>query len=168
MLQNITNKIKDFISKSCYFRDFILVLPLGDTFLYLTLLLGNSEKIIGAIGEEIAATLLEKERLRILDRNWRCGRGEIDIIAYKNKCVVFCEVKTRKEFEPNFYPALTAINENKQQQIKKLGVIYVTKRLRYSQHIRAKSYRFDVITVTYKGGTLFGSARARHYPNAFS
>lgn len=54
----------------------------------------NTEK--GRKGEEIAAEHLEQKGFRIAERNWRAGRGEIDLIGWwKEKCLVFVEVKTR-------------------------------------------------------------------------
>ena len=50
----------------------------------------------GRKGEEIAAEHLEQKGYRIAAKNWRAGRGEIDLIAWwKEKCLVFVEVKTR-------------------------------------------------------------------------
>ena len=52
------------------------------------------------LGEEIAAKFLVKKGYEIIDRNFRKGYGEIDIVAVKNKILVFVEVKTRKS---NFF-----------------------------------------------------------------
>ncbi|NMC62180.1 MAG: YraN family protein [SAR324 cluster bacterium] len=111
---NIPQKIKilitAFIKNTFLPCDFILVLPLKDIFIYVTPFFKSEDRAIGLIGEQIAVQLLENKKIRLIDRNWHGGGGEIDIVAYQNKCVVFCEVKTRKEFKPNFYPALAAIN----------------------------------------------------------
>lgn len=53
-------------------------------------------KELGAEGEALAAAYLEKEDYTIIERNWYCGRGEIDIIAKVHDVWVFCEVKTRR------------------------------------------------------------------------
>jgi len=55
----------------------------------------NRNKLIGQKGENLATDYLLKNNFEILDRNYREGRIEIDIIAKKNKCLYFIEVKTR-------------------------------------------------------------------------
>src|SRR5580698_3039074 len=50
---------------------------------------------LGRRGETLAAGHLSALGYRILERNWRCSRGEIDIVAFKDGEVVFVEVKTR-------------------------------------------------------------------------
>ena len=50
---------------------------------------------LGVHGERIAAAFLTDSGLRLLDRNWRCRDGELDIVARDGEALVFCEVKTR-------------------------------------------------------------------------
>lgn len=50
---------------------------------------------LGRFGEDVAARHLGESGLEILERNWRCRRGEIDIVARDGDVLVFCEVKTR-------------------------------------------------------------------------
>ncbi|MGN6754344.1 MAG: YraN family protein [Intrasporangium sp.] len=52
-------------------------------------------RALGAYGERLAVRYLREHRLTILDRNWRCVRGEIDIVALDDGCLAFVEVKTR-------------------------------------------------------------------------
>jgi putative endonuclease len=51
---------------------------------------------LGQWGEELAAFHLERRGMAVLDRNWRCEHGEIDIVALDGDCLVVCEVKTRR------------------------------------------------------------------------
>ena len=53
-------------------------------------------KAIGNLGEDIAVSYLEKNKFTILERNYRYKRCEIDIIAEKDNCIYFIEVKIRK------------------------------------------------------------------------
>ena len=50
---------------------------------------------LGAYGERVAAAHLVEQGLVVLDRNWRCGRGELDLVLRDGAVLVACEVKTR-------------------------------------------------------------------------
>ena len=50
---------------------------------------------LGRLGESLAKTHLEQAGYEILDENWTHGKAEIDLIAYKDKVIIFAEVKTR-------------------------------------------------------------------------
>ena len=58
--------------------------------------MSDSRKKLGAWGEEVAKTHLEANGYKIINQNWRCRLGEIDIIAQKDGIVSFTEVKTRR------------------------------------------------------------------------
>ena len=51
---------------------------------------------VGAWGEDLAATHLVEQGMVILDRNWRCDLGELDLVARHDDTLVVCEVKTRR------------------------------------------------------------------------
>ena len=55
----------------------------------------RAKDLLGQRGEELAAEYLEAEGMRIVDRNWRCPEGEIDIVALDGDALVIAEVKTR-------------------------------------------------------------------------
>lgn len=57
---------------------------------------GMRKQALGRTGEDLAAAFLERAGMVVLDRNFRCARGEIDIIAREAATVVFIEVKTRR------------------------------------------------------------------------
>jgi len=50
---------------------------------------------LGAYGERVAATHLAEQGMAVLDRNWRCDRGELDLVLRDGEVLVACEVKTR-------------------------------------------------------------------------
>lgn len=50
---------------------------------------------LGRLGEDLAAAHLEARGFRLIERNWRCRHGEIDVVAAHRACTVFIEVKTR-------------------------------------------------------------------------
>lgn len=102
---------------------------------------------LGQDGEEAAAAWYEEQGWHILDRNWRSGRGELDIVAYRDGVLVVCEVKARTRAD-HFAPA-DAVNWKKQNQIRKLTHQWLA---------QAKSYypkiRFDVAEVVVTSGHL--------------
>lgn len=61
----------------------------------------TSRRERGDAGEAFAAKFLRREGAKILLRNWRHGRDEIDIVALDGACLVFVEVKTRSEDDPH-------------------------------------------------------------------
>jgi len=50
---------------------------------------------LGQRGEDAACEFLVRQGMKVIDRNWRCGYGEADIIVLDGRTLVFCEVKTR-------------------------------------------------------------------------
>ncbi|MGW1072571.1 YraN family protein [Streptomyces sp. NPDC002537] len=57
---------------------------------------GSARRALGRYGEDLAVRRLTVAGMRILDRNWRCRYGEIDIVAAEGDALVVCEVKTRR------------------------------------------------------------------------
>jgi len=53
-------------------------------------------KRLGERGEDAAVAFLERSGLTIVERNWRCSAGEVDIVALDGEVLVLCEVKTRR------------------------------------------------------------------------
>ena len=97
---------------------------------------------LGRFGENQAAEYLRREGYRILDRNYRCGLGEIDIVARKGDSLRFVEVKTRTGF---YYgsPA-EAVDKNKQTHIRRVAEIYMR-----SRRIHPLGVSFDVMEVCF-------------------
>lgn len=94
----------------------------------------------GAAGERIACEYLASQGYSILERNCRCGRGEIDIVARDGRHVCFVEVKARRDLRYG-YPR-EAVGPWKQQQIKNNARIYIMKKKLYNE-----SFRFDVVEI---------------------
>jgi putative endonuclease len=80
----------------------------------------NAKDALGRNGEQAAAEYLERAGLRILDRNWRCADGEIDIVAAERRILVICEVKTRSS--GRFGSPLDAITRSKRARLRRLAV----------------------------------------------
>lgn len=80
----------------------------------------NAKDTLGRNGEQAAAEYLERAGLRILDRNWRCAEGELDIVAAERRVLVICEVKTRSGKQ--FGSPLEAITRTKRARLRRLAV----------------------------------------------
>ena len=80
-------------------------------------------KRLGAIGEDMAADLLRSKGYDILQRNYRCRAGEIDIIAEKYGELCFVEVKTRQGFD--YGRPCESINEEKKRHIRNTARTYI-------------------------------------------
>lgn len=113
---------------------------------------------LGRWGEDQAAKYLRKKRFQIVERNFTCRLGEIDIIARNKDCLVFVEVKTKSGSDhpvPRY-----SVNLRKQRQIVRVARYYL-KQLG-SQDVRC---RFDVIEIIAGGGKR--PEKIVHLPGAF-
>jgi putative endonuclease len=113
----------------------------------------------GNQGEEIAANFLIARGYRILERNFRCKGGEVDIIAREpeDKSLVFIEVKARRGLTYGV-PQL-AVTSFKQRQISKAALTWLSK-----NRLHDTNARFDVIAILLDGGGLH---KVEHIVNAF-
>lgn len=96
---------------------------------------------IGAQGEMHAENFLCALRYQIAERNWRCPRGEIDLIAIDGTELVFVEVKTRTSNEEEIFANITA---KKASKLKVLAQIFLQERFRSAPW---PQYRIDLIGV---------------------
>jgi putative endonuclease len=99
----------------------------------------NAKDVLGQQGEELAATFLAEAGLIILERNWRCSQGEIDIVAVDGRTLVICEVKTRSSVR--FGAPVEAITRQKASRLRKLAILWV----------RAHGVIFDAIRIDIVG-----------------
>jgi putative endonuclease len=102
----------------------------------------SDNRSVGSLGEEIAANYLTARGFRILERNFRCKGGEVDIIARDpgDKSLVFIEVKTRRGLTYGV-PQL-AVTPFKQRQISKAALTWLSK-----NRLHDTNARFDVIAI---------------------
>ncbi len=103
---------------------------------------GSNNREKGAKGEDIAAACLKKEGYRIVERNYRCRYGEVDIIAMDKKDVVFVEVKGRES--DAFGSPEEAIGPAKQKKISKVALHYLQER-----GLGDHNARFDVVAIRF-------------------
>ena len=81
-----------------------------------------STRALGDYGERLACRYLLAEGLTIIDRNWRCARGEIDVVAVDGRELVVCEVKTRTS--EAFGAPFEAVTWRKQRRLRLLGGLW--------------------------------------------
>lgn len=79
-------------------------------------------KALGDYGERLAERELERQGLEVLDRNWRCSQGEIDIVARQHGMLVVCEVKTRSSVR--YGAPVEAITPAKAARLRRLGLAW--------------------------------------------
>jgi putative endonuclease len=99
---------------------------------------------LGKKGEELAAAQLKALKYQILERNYRCPLGEMDIIARERGILVFVEVKTR--VTKDFGGPAAAVHEKKQRQLSRVALLYLNQK-----KIRDIPARFDVVAVDLSG-----------------
>jgi len=99
---------------------------------------------LGKMGEELAVTQLRAMKYQILERNYRCLLGEMDIIAREKGSLVFVEVKTRAT--KDFGGPAAAVHERKQRQLSRIALLYLNQK-----KIRDVPARFDVVAVDLSG-----------------
>lgn len=95
---------------------------------------------LGRYGEDLAATHLRSMGLTIIERNWRCDAGEIDIVAADGSTIVICEVKTRSAGA--FGTPMDAITPRKIRRLRQLAFRWLG-----AHDIHAPNIRIDAVGV---------------------
>ncbi|MZQ81607.1 YraN family protein [Paenibacillus sp. 5J-6] len=101
----------------------------------------DNRKELGKLGEDAALAFLNNMDYRILERNWRCRTGELDIIAEQAGTLVFIEVRTRRT-TGHYGLAKESVDIRKQLKVKETAQFYMHRFQKYEN-----SVRFDVIAV---------------------
>jgi len=111
----------------------------------------------GRAGEETAARWLERNGIRVLDRNWRQGRNEVDLVVRDGSTIAFVEVKTRR-LGPWGTPAM-AIDAGKRRRLIRASSAWI------AAHPGAgREFRFDIMEITNAAG---GEPLVDYWPDAF-
>jgi putative endonuclease len=116
---------------------------------------GNSS--LGVLGESIATTFLRGVGFSIVEQNFRCVCGELDIVARDGRSIVFVEVKCRRN--KIYGPPQLAVTPFKQRQISKAALVWLSKRRLYDAEAR-----FDVVAIVLHEHDL---PEIEHIRNAF-
>lgn len=100
----------------------------------------QQRKALGDYGEDVAQRHLLAAGMAVLDRNWRCDLGEIDLVARDGDTLVVCEVKTRRGLD--YGSPLEAVTARKVCRLRRLAMRWV------SEHgIHPREVRIDVVGV---------------------
>lgn len=102
--------------------------------------MGKYRKNVGRFGESAAAEYLRKQNYQILEQNYQCRTGELDIIAKDGQAYVFIEVKTRKD--TSYGRPMEAINAYKLRNMVRSVEVY-----RKMKHLYDVPIRLDAIEV---------------------
>jgi putative endonuclease len=105
----------------------------------------DARQVLGAEGERAAEKFLRRRHYAIVQRNYRCRAGEVDLIALDGNVVVFVEVKTRTQ--PGYGNPLEAVDRRKQRQILRAAQQYLSEK-----RLHDRPARFDVVGVWWENG----------------
>lgn len=111
-------------------------------------------QLIGNFGEDVACEFLKNKGYFVLQRNFRCKSGEIDIICVKDGCTVFVEVKTRKS--DVFGRASEFVDFRKQEKIRRAALYFIKD--------DCADMRFDIVEIYHSGGVV---TEINHIEDAF-
>ena len=100
----------------------------------------TSRQLRGTLGEDYAVKFLRRAGMKILLRNWRSGRDEVDIVALEDACLVFAEVKTRSEND--LRGGYAAVDARKRRAQKRAIRAYLN-----ALRERPSAHRFDIVEV---------------------
>lgn len=118
---------------------------------------GNHRRRLGQWGEALAAERLAGLGYRILERNWRCALGEIDVVAQDGDILVFVEVKTRRSM--NFGAPEESVTQAKGRRLLDLGVQYCA-----DHDLDDVEWRIDLVAIEIDNDGIL--QRYEHIPNA--
>ncbi len=116
-------------------------------------------QVVGRWGEDAAAAFLQSQGYQVLERNWRChGLGEVDLVARRDDCLVFVEVRARRT--STYGAPEESLTPVKRQRMISLAEAYA------EQHDWEGNYRIDVIALEMDAqGRL---TRREHIENAIT
>jgi putative endonuclease len=100
----------------------------------------DARRAYGQAGEDRAAAWYRSRGYTILDRNWRCREGELDLVVRRGRTLVFVEVKARRT--DRFGTPAEAVTPTKQRRLRALARRYLDE-----HDLRPSSLRFDVVSI---------------------
>jgi putative endonuclease len=118
--------------------------------------LTNGKQLLGQEGERIAERFLLKKGYQLVQRNYRCALGELDLVVLDRRVVVFVEVKTRTG--QGFGTPFEAVEFRKQRKMIQAAQCFLAQ-----NGLQQRDARFDVVGISWPGS----EPRVEHIENAF-
>jgi putative endonuclease len=116
----------------------------------------NAKQVLGREGEHVAEQFLRKKGYKVVERNYRCAAGELDLIVLDRRVVVFVEVKTRSG--KGFGSPLEAVEFRKQRRMIRAAQFFLS-----ANKLHQRDARFDVVGISWSGREPV----VEHIENAF-
>ena len=113
-------------------------------------------KRLGQQGEDLAEDFLKRKGYKLVERNYRCKSGEVDLIVLDRKVIVFVEVKTRTDH--SFGSPFEAVEARKQRKMIEAARVFL-----HERRLDQRDARFDVVGVSWP----HGKPLIEHIENAF-
>lgn len=120
---------------------------------------GEESRRLGRWGEDLAAKFLVGKGYRVLDRNWKCRFGELDLVAEGEGYLCFVEVKLRRS--NRFGTGAEQVDRRKREKL------WIAAELYLQEHPTVLQPRFDVIEVLAPNGLGTKNPKIRHIEGAF-
>jgi putative endonuclease len=102
---------------------------------------------LGAYGETLAARHLVEAGMVVLDKNWRCEAGELDLVLREGRVLVVCEVKTRSSTD--YGSPLEAVTEQKAARLRRLAALWLA-----AHEVHPEEVRIDLVGVMVVSGSM--------------
>ena len=102
----------------------------------------NAKQVLGKEGERIAEQYLKKKGYKLVERNYRCAAGEVDLIVLDRRVIVFVEVKTRTGH--GFGTPLEAVQPRKQRKMMLAAQFFLSQK-----KLHQRDARFDVVGISW-------------------
>jgi putative endonuclease len=119
-------------------------------------ILKRAKIILGKEGERVAELFLKKKGYKLVERNYRCAAGELDLVMLDQRVIVFVEVKTRRG--NGYGTPLEAVESRKQQKMIYAGQFFLN-----AKKLSQREARFDVVGISWPGPQPL----IEHIENAF-
>ena len=116
----------------------------------------NAKQVLGKEGERVAEQYLKRKGYKLVERNYRCAAGEVDLIVLDRRVIVFVEVKTRTGH--GFGTPLEAIQPRKQRKMMQAAQFFLSQK-----KLHQRDARFDVVGISWPGREPI----IEHVENAF-
>ena len=118
--------------------------------------MANTKQLLGREGEKIAERYLKKKGYKLVERNYRCLSGEVDLIVLDRRVIVFVEVKTRSD--DRFGTPFEAVEARKQRKMIRAAQFFL-----HAKGLQQREARFDVVGISWPGRQPV----VEHIENAF-